>query len=400
MHRSNEEMRRMNRNAGSVLVAVIAGIAMGAPARAQEFLSNTPVSASDAGALFAGAAPTLWATRTEDAGDVRVRSTAFRGVTGTAAAGFFLYSYELESLNAPTTYVTDFTVSVPGRTAFDLDGDGSPETSAYCSDFCVIPNIHGAMPDEVVAIDDLVSFHFAFLERSTQLWIVSTHPPTTQSSTISAFGQLDITIDVVAPSATTAGRLSNVPVVWGSPTHSRLANLFGINLGASPGGDGYGLGVHFYTGARAGNAGTEAEGLYLYEYWFETGECAGLSLLVRGMDIPFESLVPFDVAGDGSPVTSFYMPYGTGGCGPATVADAVEIDGSLLSFDFPNGVAAGIANAYVISDLPPQEISGVITIEGSGSGPFRTWAAPEPGAMLAAGVALVALALQRRYSRG
>jgi hypothetical protein len=111
-------------------------------------------------------------------------------------------------------------------------------------------------------------------------------------------------------------------------------------------------------------------------------------------------LVAFDIVGDGNPVTSFHMPYGTGGCGPATVADAVEIDGNLLSFEFPNGVAGGIANAYVISDLPPQEISGVITIEGSGSGPFRTWAAPEPGATLAAGVALVALArLRRHYSQ-
>lgn len=378
--------------------AMLWAIAASGPVAAQTFLSNTPVSPEDAGDLFDGAAPSLWATATEEVGDVRIRSNAFRGVTGTSAAGYFLYSYEIESLNTGTVYVTEFTVDVAGRVAFDLDSDGSPETSAYCSSSCLADVTSANVPDQVVATGDSVNFRFALLETSTQLWIVSEHPPATVTSGVTlSFGGGAIPIDVVAPSPSTAGPLSNVAVSWGTPTHSRLAALFGINLGASPGGDGYALGVHFYTGARTGNAGTEGEGLYLYEYWLETGECGGNSALVRRLDIPFDSLVPFDVDGNGTPETSFYMPYGSG-CGPATVADPVEIDGSTLSFVFPSGVAGGMANAYVISDLPPQATPGILTIETVGSGPFATWSpAPEPESLIAAGAAGVALlALSRR----
>jgi hypothetical protein len=376
----------------TTLALWVLGLVFGAPANAQEILSNTPVSASDAGALFDGVAPTLWAEATQEDHDVRIHSMAYRGVTGTPAAGRFLYSYEIETLNAGVVYVTDVEIAQPGRTAFDLDSDTTPETSAYCSNFCVIPVVGGTMPDQVTANRDLVNFHFALLEHSTQLWIVSTHPPSKRNATVTrAFGLGDVTVEVVAPADTTAGRLSNVPLSWGSAAHTRMANLFGINLGASPGGDGYGLGVHFYTGARTGNPGTAAEGLYLYEYWFETGCPAP----VQSMDIPFESLVPFDVFGDGVPITSFYMPYSSG-CGAATVADPVEIDGDQLSFSFPNGVAGGIANAFVISDLPPNEIQGSVTVQGSGSGPFRTWSsAPEPEAALGAIAAALALAVLR-----
>lgn len=393
----------MRRNTWLAGLGLVAGVVLGGATRAGAtvLLSNTPVHPEDAGTLFEGSVPTIWAETTQQTGDVQIHSVAYRGMTGTRAAGFFLYSYEIESLNPGSVYVTDFFVDVAGRVAFDLDGDTIDETSAYCSHFCV-SDLTGAVPEQVsVAAGDTVDFHFALLEHSTQLWIVSTHPPATVAATVTrAFGTGDVAIDVVAPAASTAGSLSNVPLTWGTPPHTRMAQLFGINLGAWPGGDGYALGVHFYTGARAGIAGTAAEGLYLYEYWFETGECAGNSTLVRRLDIPFASLVPFDIDGDGTNETSFYMPYSTGGCGPATVADAVEIDGNQSSFSFPSGVAAGMANAFVVSDLPPNEVEGILTMQGLGTGPFRTWSsAPEPAATFSAAAAGLALVLLRRRAR-
>jgi hypothetical protein len=379
-------------------IAWIAALGAAGAARAggPVFLSNTPVSPDAAADNFQGAVPSIWAERTESAGDVRVHSVAFRGLTGTAGEGFFLYSYEIESLNVGTVYVTDFLVDVAGRVAFDLDADASPETSAYCSNFCV-NDLTGTYPDQVfIESGDRVDFRFALLEHSTQLWIVSTHPPATLAATVTkAFGAGDVAIDVVAPSATTTGVLGNLEVVWGSPAHTRVANLFGVNLGASPAGDGYAVDAHFYTGARTGNAGTAAEGLYLYEYWFETG-CAAPP---HRLEIPFGSLVPFDFDGDGDNETAFYMPYSSG-CGTASVANPAAIDGQELIFDYPAGVAGGIANVYVVSDLAPEETHGFLVVDGVGSGPFRTWAAPEPAAVSAGAAAALALAaLRRRHSQ-
>jgi hypothetical protein len=197
-----------------------------------------------------------------------------------------------------------------------------------------------------------------------------------------------------------AETLSNVPVASNSSTYNRLAALFGINLAAFPAGDGYAFSFHFYTGARSGVAGTEAEGLYLYEYWFETGDgCLGDGLAVRQLSIPFGSVVPFDIDGDGGSATSFYTPYSSG-CGAATVADTVSFDGSRLLLDYPSGVAGGIANVFVISDQPPQAVSGTLTAEGLGSTGFATWsAAPEPGAALGGAAAWAALAALRRRDR-
>lgn len=187
--------------------------------------------------------------------------------------------------------------------------------------------------------------------------------------------------------------LSNTPVQWGSPAYSQLASLFGINLGAWPAGDGYALGFHAYTGARTGNPGTAAEGLYLYEYWFETGECGGDGLAVRELSVPFASLVPLDVDGDASPETSIHIPYSLGGCGPAAVAAQVTHDGQTLVLHYPSGVSGGIANVYVISDQPPVESLATIRGEGIGSGTFATWSSlPEPSSSTAGLAALLALA--------
>lgn len=195
--------------------------------------------------------------------------------------------------------------------------------------------------------------------------------------------------------------LSNTPVPWASPAYSQLASLFGINLGAWPAGDGYALGFHAYTGARTGNPGTAAEGLYLYEYWFETGQCGGDGLAVRELSVPFASLVPLDVDGDASPETSLYMPSSLGGCGPATVADQVTYDSQTLVFHYPSGVSGGIANVYVISDQPPLDSLATISGEGIGSGAFATWSSlPEPSAATAGLAALLALAGLRHVSAG
>jgi hypothetical protein len=380
----------------ALAIACVGPAAAGTP----EFLSNTPVHPDDSAERFGGPVPTIWAEHTASAGDVRVHSIAYRGATGTSGEGFFLYSWQVESLNPSTTQITDFAVDVPGRVAFDLDGDGSDETSAYCSTLCG-GDASGSTPDQVfVTAGDLVDFRFALVFHSTALWMVSTHPPTTRAATVTrAFGGGDVAIDVVAPSATSAGALDNVPVTGAA--YSRMAALFGLNLGASPGGDGYALDAHFYTGARTGNVGTAAEGLYLYEYWFETGGCDGTSALAHRLEIPFASLVPFDVDGDGDNETSFHRPYGNA-CGSASVATTAEIDGETLVFDYASGVAGGIAQVYVVSDLAPLEIQARLFVATLGSGGFRTWSttAPEPGPWLAGAAAWLALAARRGLRGG
>lgn len=195
----------MQRRACIFGLALLVGLALCGSARAGSlvFLSNTPVDLVDTIDRFGDGSPSaIWAEATEQAGNVRVHSVAYRGLAETSAEGFFLYSYEIESLNPGTTYVTDFLVDVPGRVAFDLDGDDGTETSAYCAALCV-PNLAGAYPDQVfVETGDLVDFRFALLEHSTRLWIVSAHAPATISATVTrAFSAGDVAIDVIAPSA-------------------------------------------------------------------------------------------------------------------------------------------------------------------------------------------------------
>ena len=252
------------------------------------------------------------------------------------------------------------------------------------------------MPFSVDANLDEVTFHFdpALAGDSKQLWLVSAHPPATAAASVSFALTRPFAVDVVAPAVSATAQLSNTSI-----SYEQLVALFPINFGASPGGDGYALGFHFYTGAYQGNAGTAAEGLYLYNYWLENPNAcyAGPNdgPLVRSISVPFASIVPLDINGDGEPETSIYKSYGSG-CGPVTAPTAVAFDSAAVRFDYPSGIGAAIADVYVVSDLPPQSVDGTIAAEGLGTGNFATWSsAPEAGSVVASAAALLALAVLR-----
>jgi hypothetical protein len=369
-----------------------------APASAQTFLSNTPVTNAQIQTLFGGSIPTLWATASDTTGGVTVVSNVYRGKSGTAAQGLFLYAYDL-SIQQPgpiSIYVEHFTLDVPARVALNLDGSGGDETSAYCISGCGAA-VDAEEPIQVVATGASVDFYCGILfTESYRLYLVSAHPPTQAAATITfAYGGGTQAIDVLAPSTSANAELPRALVPFGSPIDNALAALFGTNLAASPAGDGYALDFHFYTGARTGKVGTAAQGLYLYEYWFEAPDCvSGAS--VRSLAIPFESVVPLDVDADGHPEAAFFEPYGDG-CGAATIADGVEQGGGFLRLHYPAGVAGGIANAFVISDRPPIAVNGILTADGVGSGAFATWSsAPEPASLLTGAAALLTLAALRQ----
>lgn len=379
-------------------VVLLFAILASAPAAAQTFLSNTPVTNAQVQALFGGAQPTLWATASGETGGVTVVSNAYRGRSGTPAEGLFLYAYDL-SIQQPgpiSIYVEQFTLDVPARVALDLGGTGSElETSAYCTGCGAAGDAQA--PGQVVETGVSVDFRYVLLfTDSRRLYVVSEHPPADASATITfAYGGGTDPIDVLAPATNGTADLPSALVSFGSPLDNALATLFGTNLGAAPAGDGYALGFHFYTGARTGKAGTAAEGLYLYEYWFESPDCISGGA-VRSLAVPFESVVPLDVDGDGHPEAVFFEPYGDG-CGAATVASSAQQGGGYFRLRYPTGVAGGIANTFVISNRPPLSVNGILHVDGIGSGTFATWSsAPEPAAPAAAAVAALALAALRR----
>jgi hypothetical protein len=380
----------MNAIAATLLVVLTAG-----DAAAQESLSNTPVPVRLLDDLFGESpVPTLWATSANEVNGIRVTARAYRGRSGTPAAGTFLYAYELEQV-AHNEGVVELVVPVPGRIALDLDGDTIPDTSAYCDD-CETTGPPREVPFSVAANLDEVTFHFdpALAGDSKQLWLVSTHPPATAAASVSFALTQPFAVDVVAPGVAATAQLSNTSV-----SYQQLVALFPVNFGSSPGGDGYALGFHLYTGAYQGNAGTAAEGLYLYNYWLENPNACYVGPndgpLVRSISVPFASIVPLDINGDGEPETSIYKSYGSG-CGPVTAPTAVAFHSAAVRFDYPSGIGAAIADVYVVSDLPPESVEGTIAAEGLGTGNFATWSsAPEPGSVAASAAALLALAVLR-----
>ena len=389
----------MTRWTTSLMAAVAATLLVLLTARgaaAQVSLSNTPVPVHLIDDLFGeNPVPTLWATSANEVNGIRVTARAYRGRSGTPAAGTYLYAYALEQVEN-NEGVVDLVVPAAGRIALDLDGDTVPETSAYCDD-CETTGPPREVPFSVAANLDEVTFHFdpALAGDSKQLWLVSAHPPATAAASVSFAQTRPIAVDVVAPAVAATAQLSNTSV-----SYEQLVALFPINFGSSPGGDGYALGFHFYTGAYPGNAGTAAEGLYLYDYWLENPNAcyAGPNELVRSISVPFASIVPLDINGDGEPDTSIYKSYGSG-CGAVTVPTAVAFDSAAVRFDYPSGIGAAIADVYVVSDLPPQSVEGTIVADALGTGNFATWSsAPEPGSVAASAAALLALAGLLRVS--
>jgi len=123
-----------------------------------------------------------------------------------------------------------------------------------------------------------------------------------------------------------------------------------------PGGKGTGF---LQSRTFVGQPGTQAEGLYGYEYRIDLTEIQGTPSVVT-FAIDFGRVVPLDYNGDG--VTEHVYIVTSGGLG--TVGpDYADKTGNKISFHFYGGVAAGTSSFFfgMASRTPPHNVTAQIT---------------------------------------
>jgi sugar lactone lactonase YvrE len=120
------------------LPALAIGLALGgAPAaQAQEVqeLSNTAATEAQVGALFERTGPGLVASTDGNVNGVHVDTRVWRGRSGTAADGLFLYDYRVEPSPERRNLPLSFSLPFAPLGQLDIDAAGPPDDSAHCGD--------------------------------------------------------------------------------------------------------------------------------------------------------------------------------------------------------------------------------------------------------------------------